>query len=246
MRDLSREPRTYELMTILHPDVPEEELQSALDRVASHVTGAGGTISATLRESPWGRRRLSYPIRHGGRDLRDGYYTVFHVTLGPERVVEMEQEIKLDTQIIRYLVTTYAPKPLDARALEAAEIAAEDEAAAAYVAAQVSATRAAAQTAASEPAAAETAAVAAAAVASADEPTTPEVEPLATEAPADDDAATEMVTETTLEEPSVDPAAVVATAEPDVDDSAPVPAEPEAATAETADVRLGDPSREEE
>ena len=146
MRDQSRDARTYELMTILHPEVPEEEISGALDRISGHVAGAGGAIQETLRDSPWGRRRLAYPVRHGGRDLRDGFYTVFHFDMAPHRVEEMERELKLNTQVIRYLITTYTPKPLDPRAVEEAEIAAEDAAAEAYAAAQAEASRLAAET----------------------------------------------------------------------------------------------------
>ena len=150
MRNLAREPRTYELLTILSPDVPEEEIPGALERISGHVTGVGGSIQETLRDSPWGRRRLAYPIRHAGRDVRDGFYTLFHVSLAPDRVDDMERELKLNTQVIRYLVTSYAPKPLDPRAIEDAEIAAEDAAAAAYAAAQAEASRLATANAAAE------------------------------------------------------------------------------------------------
>ena len=141
MRNRMRPARSYELMTILSPDVTEEELPGAVERIAGYVAAAGGTVQETHRDSPWGRRRLAYPIRHGGRDLRDGYYTLFRLDLAPDRVEEMERELKLNTQVIRYLVTTFTPKPLDPRAIEDAEIAAEDAAAAAYAAAQAEAAR---------------------------------------------------------------------------------------------------------
>ena len=143
MRNLTRAPRTYELMTIIHPEVPEDELGAALDRVASYVTGAGGTVNEVLRESPWGRRRLAYPIRHDSRDVRDGFYTVYHFDLAPAKIDDVERELKLNTQVIRYLITTWAPKPLDPREVEQAEIEAEDAAAAAYAAAKAAAARAA-------------------------------------------------------------------------------------------------------
>ncbi|HEX5500256.1 MAG TPA: 30S ribosomal protein S6, partial [Thermomicrobiales bacterium] len=139
MRDQTRAPRTYELMTIVHPEVSEDDLPGALDRISSFVAGAGGTVSETLRDSPWGRRRLAYPIRNGGRDLRDGYYTVYHFEIEPDRIDDIERELKLDDQVIRYLVTLWAPKQLTARELEQAEIEAEDVAAAAYAAVQAEA-----------------------------------------------------------------------------------------------------------
>lgn len=136
MRDQTRAPRTYELMTIVHPEVSEEDLPGALDRISGFVASAGGTVTETLRDSPWGRRRLAYPIRNGGRDLRDGYYTVYRFEIEPDRIDDIERELKLDDQVIRYLVTHWAPKPLSPRELEQAEIDAEDVAAAAYAAAQ--------------------------------------------------------------------------------------------------------------
>ena len=139
MRDQARAPRKYELMTIVHPDIAEESLQGELDRISGFITAAGGELFETLQDSPWGRRRLAYPIRSGGRDVRDGYYTVWRFTLGPTRVDDLERELKLDTQLIRYIVLSWEPTPIDPKAVEAAEIAAEDAAAAAYAAAQVAA-----------------------------------------------------------------------------------------------------------
>jgi ribosomal protein S6 len=136
LRDQERAPRKYELMTILHPDVAEESLPGELERISGFIAAAGGEMIDTLQDSPWGRRRLAYPIRSGGRDVRDGYYTVWHFTLGPTRINDLERELKLDTQLIRYIVLSWEPTPIDPKAVEAAEIAAEDAAAAAYVAAQ--------------------------------------------------------------------------------------------------------------
>src|SRR5215212_90476 len=139
LRDQARAPRKYELMTILHPEVAEESLPGELERISGFITAAGGELIETLQDSPWGRRRLAYPIRSGGRDVRDGYYTVWRFTLGPTRVDDLERELKLDTQLIRYIVLSWEPTPIDPKAVEAAEIAAEDAAAAAYAAAQAAA-----------------------------------------------------------------------------------------------------------
>src|SRR5215203_932743 len=140
LRDQERAPRKYELMTILHPDVAEESLPGELERISGFITAAGGELFETLQDSPWGRRRLAYPIRSGSRDVRDGYYTVWRFTLGPTRVNDLERELKLNTQLIRYIVLSWEPTPIDPTAVEAAEIAAEDDAAEAYAAAQAAAT----------------------------------------------------------------------------------------------------------
>src|SRR5215211_8303765 len=151
LRDQARAPRKYELMTILHPEIAEESLPGELERISGFITGAGGELIETLQDSPWGRRRLAYPIRSGGRDVRDGYYTVWRFTLGPTRVNDLERELKLDTQLIRYIVLSWEPTPIDPKAVEdaaaaayvaaqAAAAAAEDDAAEAYAASQAAAT----------------------------------------------------------------------------------------------------------
>lgn len=145
MREQERAPRKYELMTILHPEVPDESLPEELDRLEGYITAAGGEMIESLRDSPWGRRRLAYPIRSGGRDVRDGYYTVWHFSIGPGRLEDLERELKLNTQLIRYLIVSWEPKPLDPKEIEAAEIEAEDKAAAEYAAAQAAAAAAEAE-----------------------------------------------------------------------------------------------------
>ncbi|MCE3250950.1 MAG: rplT [Geminicoccaceae bacterium] len=94
-------------------------------------SGRGGGVAAR-------RARPHFRVHHRRR-RSDGYYTVWRFTLGPTRVDDLERELKLDTQLIRYIVLSWEPTPIDPRAVEAAEIAAEDAAAAAYAAAQIAA-----------------------------------------------------------------------------------------------------------
>lgn len=136
MPEYSPEPRTYELMTILSPDVPEDDIPSSTETIGGYISAASGELEETLTDSPWGRRRLAYPIRHAGRDMRDGFYTVYHFVSEPSRIGDIERELKLNTQVMRYLLTRYEPVPPEELSEEEAEIAAEDEAAAAYAAAQ--------------------------------------------------------------------------------------------------------------
>ena len=218
MRIYEREPRAYELMTVLSPDVAEDAIPAVLDRIGAYVTAAGGTVTETLRDSPWGRRRLAYAIRHDGRDVRDGYYTVYHIDLAPSRVDDVEREIKLNTDIIRYLLTHYTPVPVDPRAVEDAEIAAEDAAAAAYVAAQAEAAANAAATIAEAAPAVEPAMI---------EPVA--IEPAATE-PTLADAAPETPMAAEPEAPERAPTNLAATAE-----DRPLPAAPESDSANAGD-----------
>ncbi len=96
--------RPYEMMIVLAPDVPEDELDPMIDTIESYVTRFGGEVIAINRDSPWGRRRLAYPIRHDGRDVRDGFYALYYFDVEPSAVIEIEREIRLNDRIIRHMV----------------------------------------------------------------------------------------------------------------------------------------------
>lgn len=103
MREHASEPRDYEMMIVIEPTVGEEGLPVAIERVSGFITGQGGTVSSTIHENPWGRRRLAYQIN----DHRDAFYILYRFIARPEAIIEIEREIKLDTTIIRYLVVRY-------------------------------------------------------------------------------------------------------------------------------------------
>jgi small subunit ribosomal protein S6 len=121
LRETTRAPRKYELMIIVAPDVPEDELPAVIDRVSGFITASGGTLTETLRESPWGRRRLAYAIRHESRDVRDGFYTVYHFDGPPGSISEIERELRLTDPVMRFLITHFTPQPITEQAPEAGE-----------------------------------------------------------------------------------------------------------------------------
>ena len=116
MRGSPRDARNYELMTVFSPDVPEDEIQGTIDRVVGYITTVTGAMVGINRDSPWGRRRLAYPIRHAGRDVRDGFYTLYHFQVAPHRIEDIERELKLNDRVIRYLLTHYTPRPVEEQA----------------------------------------------------------------------------------------------------------------------------------
>lgn len=106
----AREPRAYEIMAIFLPELADEDLTAQLDRAGEYITNVGGMVKEVLTDSPWGRRRLAYPIRFNSEDFRDGYYAVYHFDLVPSAVSDVERELKLDTRVMRYLVVHDDPK----------------------------------------------------------------------------------------------------------------------------------------
>ncbi len=122
--------RQYELMVILVPDQPEAETQAAVEAFVGYITDENGTIDSLSTDSPWGRRRLAYTIRHEGVDYRDGFYALAYFTAMPDAISNIERELKLDTNVIRYLLLSYDEnmgEKVDETAVEAEDEEAEAE-----------------------------------------------------------------------------------------------------------------------
>ena len=99
--------RRYELMLVLRPDLPEDGVQATIDRITRSITTTGGQI---VKVSPWGRRRLAYPI--GAH--REGSYYIILFDAPAETVLEMEQGLRITEEAIRHLVTR-VERPANAR-----------------------------------------------------------------------------------------------------------------------------------
>jgi small subunit ribosomal protein S6 len=117
--------RFYELMSISVPDGTPEELIETSEAVGGYVTAVGGRILRSSNESPWGRRRLAYPIRHNSADLRDGFYTLYHFEIEPNRIEDIEREIRLNERIIRHLLLQLDSEPIFVEEVE--EVTAETD-----------------------------------------------------------------------------------------------------------------------
>lgn len=97
-------PHDYELMVIFAPQTADEELAGALDQVSGYITGFGGEVSQVSRDNPWGRRRLAYPIRKDGQDVREGFYTLYHFRAPATRIADLERSLKLNDRVLRHMV----------------------------------------------------------------------------------------------------------------------------------------------
>lgn len=90
--------RRYELMLVLRPDWPDDQVQALLDRATRSIAAAGGQI---VKVSPWGRRRLAYPIGQ----YREGSYFLVLFDAPPDAVLELERGLNITEEVMRHLVT---------------------------------------------------------------------------------------------------------------------------------------------
>ncbi len=99
--------RRYELMVVLRPDVAEDVVQAIIDRVTRSVIGADGQI---VKVSPWGRRRLAYPIGQ----YREGSYFIVIFDAPAGALAELERGLNITEEVMRHLVTR-VERPVAAR-----------------------------------------------------------------------------------------------------------------------------------
>ena len=89
--------RNYELAFIVHPNVDEEGVAGLVEKVSELVKAVDGEVTSV---DVWGRRKLAYPINNH----REGTYVLLSAKLLPLTIVELERNLKLTEQIIRYLL----------------------------------------------------------------------------------------------------------------------------------------------
>lgn len=114
--------RRYELMLLLRPDLEDDKLQAAVEKVTRAIVNGGGSLS---KVSPWGKRRLAYDIgRH-----REASYFLIHFDIEPVQVREIERGMLISEEILRHLVTVLEDRgPADEIAPAAAPRSSDDEA----------------------------------------------------------------------------------------------------------------------
>jgi len=87
----------YELVTILSPQLGEEELPGAVERITNFITGRGGEVAEV---DQWGRRRLAYPIQR----FTEGTYVVTQLSLDATRAAELDANLRISEEVIRHLL----------------------------------------------------------------------------------------------------------------------------------------------
>jgi small subunit ribosomal protein S6 len=108
--------RNYEVVYIFHPSLDEEAVNAKLERFHGLVTGPDG--AEVTEADHWGVRQLAYQIQ----DQNQGYYVVAHVTTEPALLAEFERIVKLDEEVMRYLVVLSEGEPTSGMSIVAETI----------------------------------------------------------------------------------------------------------------------------
>ena len=86
----------YELVYIIQPNLDDESVKALDERIGQAISGEDGTITSTVH---WGKRRLAYPIK----THFEGYYILHHLAMPPTAVQNVERQLRLSEDVIRFL-----------------------------------------------------------------------------------------------------------------------------------------------
>jgi len=89
----------YELLYLVSANYTEEELVPIKEKVKELITKFAGQITL---EDNLGKKKLAYPIK----TVRNGYYLLYEFDLEPEKIKDLEREIKLTPEIMRHQVVS--------------------------------------------------------------------------------------------------------------------------------------------
>ena len=104
--------RLYEVVYILDPALGEEAITAKLEKFHQLATSRGGEVAAI---DHWGARQLAYPIKK----LQNGYYVVAQFTAAVDALPEYERLLRLDSEVMRYLLVLNEGEPSTGRSLVA-------------------------------------------------------------------------------------------------------------------------------
>jgi small subunit ribosomal protein S6 len=88
--------RTYELMFIVRPDMPEEEQDKLISTLETAVTASGGQMKNVEK---MGKRHLAYPVRR----FRDGLYMLLTLEGSGGLIHELERRLRVTEPVIKFL-----------------------------------------------------------------------------------------------------------------------------------------------
>lgn len=88
--------RLYDIVVLVTPELNDEDAAKVAADYRKILADGGGDI---VKDDPWGRRRLAYPIQR----KREAYYHHFQVSAEPALIAETERRMKLSDQVLRHL-----------------------------------------------------------------------------------------------------------------------------------------------
>jgi len=106
--------RPYEILVIVDPKPTDEEVAALLTQLGEQAKSLGIEVD---KVDNWGKRRLASDTRK----QREGTYAVFAATAEPSMVKELERQLRLNENVLRFLSTRVPTRSKKARSRKAPE-----------------------------------------------------------------------------------------------------------------------------
>jgi len=90
----------YETLFVVKPTLTEEEIAAQVAKVKEVLAKVDAEL---LAADDMGMRRLAYPVEKNER----GYYTVLFYKAQGEAIAEIERNLKINEEIIKFLTVKY-------------------------------------------------------------------------------------------------------------------------------------------
>ncbi len=86
----------YEHVFLARQDMSSQQVESLVDQLKSVVADNGGEVG---KVEYWGLKSIAFRLRKN----RKAHYTLMNVTAPPEAVFEMERQMRINEDVLRYL-----------------------------------------------------------------------------------------------------------------------------------------------
>ena len=90
----------YETTVVMRPDIGGDAIEATLDKLRGHVSSGGKLIAI----DHWGRKRLAYEVKKHNR----GVYVHTHYLGAGQMVAELERDLRLSEDVLRFLTVRLA------------------------------------------------------------------------------------------------------------------------------------------
>lgn len=88
--------RIYETMLVLDPEMSKEQVDGFVAKLKQFLGDRGAEV---LRVEEWGSKTLAYEIKRKNK----GYYLLFYLKGETALIAEMERNLRLMEEVLRYL-----------------------------------------------------------------------------------------------------------------------------------------------
>ena len=87
----------YEVAVVVTAQITDEERAAVVEQVKAYIARRGGNVTEV---EDWGKRRLAYEIAKQS----EGYYYFVKVDAEPTMSVELEKDLLIMENVLRYLI----------------------------------------------------------------------------------------------------------------------------------------------